>query len=213
MEIFLYHGWREAVKGGNDVDLAKHPLTDNSFYDAECSISPDGRTIVFCSNRTGDLELFTMRVDGSHVHQLTNIKGYDGGPFFSPDGRQMVYRSDRKGNDLLQIFVADVVRDAQGDVVGLEHEKQLTTGAEVNWGPFWHPDGQHIFFANSGKDHTNYEIYMIRNDGSHLTRITYSAGADVLPAVSPDGKYLLWASKRTPDKSVQVFLGKLKVQD
>jgi TolB protein len=196
---------------GGSVNLATHPLTDNLFYDAECDISPDGRTIVFCSNRTGDLELWAMRTDGTHPHQLTDVKGYDGGPFFSPDGKQLVYRSDRRGNDLLQIFVADVVRDWRGDVVGLKNEKQLTSGAQVNWGPYWHPDGTHILFANSGTDHTNYEIYMIRSDGTRLTRITFSPGADVLPVVSPDGKYLMWASKRTENKTVQIFTARLKL--
>jgi TolB protein len=214
MEIFRYDNWQSAVNRagpGGTVNLATHALTNNDFYDAECDISPDGRSIVFSSNRTGDLELWSMRTDGSHLHQLTNVKGYDGGPFFSPDGKQLVYRSDRHLNDLLQIFVADIVRDWRGDVVGLTNEKQLTSGVQVNWGPYWHPDGKHILFANSGTDHTNYEIYMVRSDGTRLTRMTFSPGADVLPVVSPDGKYLLWASKRTENKTVQIFIAHLKL--
>jgi len=64
------------------------------------------------------------------------VKGYDGGPFFVPDGKRIVYRSDRKGNDLLQIFVADLKFDAKGDITGITNERQLTDDANVNWGPY-----------------------------------------------------------------------------
>ena len=107
MEIYRADGWEQAVRAvdpARGTNLAQHALTQNDAYDAEDAFSPDGKWIVFTSNRTGDLELYVMRPDGSGVVQLTHAKGYDGGPFFSPGGKQLVYRSDRAGNDLLQIF-------------------------------------------------------------------------------------------------------------
>jgi Tol biopolymer transport system component len=213
MELFRADGWQAALAAaepGQLVDLAKHPLTSNNAYDAEGSYSPDGRWICFTSNMTGDLELYAMRPDGSGVVQLTRAPGYDGGPFFSPDGKRLVYRSDRNKNDLLQVFVADVQRDANGAITGLANERQLTRDANVNWGPFWHPDGKHIIYSTSIHGHTNYELYLMRDDGSLKTRITFSNGADVLPAFSPDGKYLIWAGKRSADKTTQVFIAKFK---
>src|SRR6266566_5420186 len=68
-------------------------LTNNPHYDAEGTLSPDGTTIVFTSLRNGDLDIYTMSVDGRHVKRLTRQLGYDGGPFFSPDGKQIVYRA------------------------------------------------------------------------------------------------------------------------
>jgi hypothetical protein len=59
-------------------------LTDTSGYDAEATVSPKGDKIVFTSMRSGDLELYTMNIDGSNVKQITNKLGYDGGAFFSP---------------------------------------------------------------------------------------------------------------------------------
>src|SRR2546423_15609604 len=112
MEIFRADGWQGAVsmaEAGAIVDLAKHPLTNNSAYDAECAYSPEGKWIVFTSNRSQDLDLYVMRNDGSHVVQLTKTPGYDGGPFFSPDGKRIVYRSDRANNNLLQIYTSDLV--------------------------------------------------------------------------------------------------------
>jgi Tol biopolymer transport system component len=215
MEIYLAEDWQAIVKkewkpdgpASKDglVDLARRRLTDNNAYDAEGAYSPDGKWIVFTSNRTGDLELYVMQPDGTGVVQLTHTKGYDGGAFLSPDGKRLVYRSDRKGNDLLQIFVSDVEYDRTGNIVGLKNERQLTNDANVNWGPYWHPDGRHIVYATSAHGHQNYELYLMRDDGSARRRVTYWNGFDGLPAFSPDGKWLMWSSKRSPDGTTQIF--------
>lgn len=60
-------------------------------YDAEATVSPKGDKIVFTSTRSGDLELYTMNIDGTDVTQITNELGYDGGAFFSPDGTQLIF--------------------------------------------------------------------------------------------------------------------------
>src|SRR4051812_17793297 len=57
-------------------------LTNSPGYDAEGTLSPDGRTIVFTSERDGDLDLYVMNVDGTNVRRLTTEPGYDGGAFF-----------------------------------------------------------------------------------------------------------------------------------
>ena len=211
MEIFRADGWEDAVRAADaakGTNLAKHALTNNLAYDAECAFSPDGKSIVFTSNRTGDNELFVMHSGGSDPRQLTFTKGYDGGPFFSPDGKRVVYRSDRQGNDLLQIFVADVVRDRAGEIVALRRERQLTRDGNVNWGPYWHPDGRHIIYATSAHGHQNYELYLMRSDGSRKTRITFTEGFDGLPVFSPDGKWLMWSGKRAADRTTQVFIAR-----
>jgi hypothetical protein len=68
-------------------------LTDTPGYDAEATISPRGDRIVFTSMRGGDLDIYTMNLDGSSVKRLTRNLGYDGGPFFSPDGSEIVFRA------------------------------------------------------------------------------------------------------------------------
>ena len=57
-------------------------LTNNKGYDAEATVSPKGDKIVFTSDRSGDLELYTMNIDGSNIQQVTFGLGYDGGAFF-----------------------------------------------------------------------------------------------------------------------------------
>ena len=50
-----------------------------------------------------------------------------------------------------------------------KNETQLTDTNGVNWGPYWHPDGQHLIYATSAHGHQNYELYLMRSDGSRKT--------------------------------------------
>jgi TolB protein len=199
-----------ASTDGHDLAAPTNRLTNNDTYDAEGSFSPDGKWICFTSRRSGDTDVWVMKADGSNPVQITTAKGYDGGPFFAPDGKRLLYRSDRRGNDLLQVFVADLVFDAAGNITGSKAERQLTDDANVNWGPFFHPDDKHIVYATSAHGHANYELYLMRDDGSAKTRITYCAGFDGLPVFSPDGKFLMWSSKRTADGTTQLFIARYK---
>ncbi len=177
-------------------------LTDAPGYDAEGSYSADGQHIVFCSQRTGDLQLWVMDADGSHPRQLTRAPHcYNGGPFFSPDGKRVIFRSDRKEKDRLQIYVINA--DGTG-------ERAVTDKPTwVCWGPYWHPDGRHVIYA--GADHAvagrpNYDLYWLDVDTGKEVRITYAPAADVLPTFSADGKKLLWTSTRGDGRSSQLFL-------
>ncbi len=180
-------------------------LTDAKGYNAEGSYSPDGKQIVFCSNRSGpdNLELYIMQADGSHVRQLTHTPGcYNGGPFFSPDGRKVIFRSDRTKKDHLQLYVID----ADG-----KNEKALTDDLNwVNWGPYWYKDGKHIIYA--GADHgnpavrPNYDLYWMNIETGKKVRITHAPGADVLPVFSPNYKKLMWTSTRDGRQPSQLYL-------
>src|SRR5207244_963595 len=177
-------------------------LTDTDGYDAEGSYSPDGKNIVFCSQRDGNLQLWIMNADGSQPRRLTNAPNcYNGGPFFSPDGKRVIFRSDRKEKDRLQIYVINT--DGSG-------ERALTDRPTwVCWGPFWHPDGKHIVYA--GADHgtggrPNYDLYWMNVETRKETRLTFAPGADVLPAFSADGKTLMWTSTRDGRQPSQIFV-------
>ena len=176
-------------------------LTRSEGYDAECAYSPDGSRIVFCSMRDQDPEIYVMDADGNNPKRLTNEKGYDGGPFFSPDGKQIIWRHfDDAAQKVAEIWIMD----ADG-----KNKRQVTDLKGLSWAPYFHPSMKWIVFAGNHEDPA-FELYAIRPDGKDLTRLTFSNGFDGLPAISADGKNLMWTSNRTGNKS-QIFIADLQL--
>jgi len=161
-DIFL------ANEDGSDL----RQLTDTPGYDAEATVSPDGKRIVFTSLRDGDLEIYTMDTDGRNIKRLTHEKGYDGGAFFSLDGKKIIYRAyhpiDRKEiEDYEGLLKRNLVRPTRMELFIMDsdgsHQKQITDNGAANFAPFFHPDGKRIIFSSNLHDKSgrNFELYMI----------------------------------------------------
>jgi len=187
-------------------------LTSAPGYDAEASWSPDGRFIVFASNRhvygpDGELaanlsdadrehaetdlsrfiDLYIMDARGGSVKRLTNTPGYDGGPFFSPDGKRIVFRRFSEDQARAEIFS---MRTDGSDV------RQLTQLDALSWAPFYHPSGDYVVFATNVHGFDNFELYLARTDGVGVpVRVTEMPGFDSLPVFSPDGSELVFTRK------------------
>ena len=182
-------------------------LTTDQGYDAEATISRDGKKIVFTSSRGGDLNIYTMNADGSGLQKLTDEIGYDGGPFFSYDGKQIVYRAHHPKDSAAQAAYLALLQQGQIRPHTLEiivmdadgkNKKQVTSNGAANFGPYFFPDGKRIIFASNKHDPKgrNFDLYMVRTDGKGLERITCSDTFDGFPMFSSDGKKLVFASNR-----------------
>jgi Tol biopolymer transport system component len=157
--------------GTNQQNLTNSAGVD----DFEPSWSPTGRSIAFVSDRDGDIELYTMRPDGTGVRQLTfDGLGYEF-PDWSPDGRLIAFHS---GPDLeFDLYDVYTIRASVGD------KTRLTFGAGFDGFPVWSPHGRRLAFT-SGRD-DNGEIYTMRADGSHQTNRTNTAAEDIAPDWRP----------------------------
>ena len=71
----------------------QHDLTSNPAYDTSPHFSPNGRRILFESDRTGQDQIFIMRADGSHQRRITHDSNEDDDPVFFPSGRKIAFRS------------------------------------------------------------------------------------------------------------------------
>jgi Tol biopolymer transport system component len=123
----------------------------------------DGRRIAFLSDRDGDLEVYTMRPDGSSVRQLTSNDGFEFQPNWSPDGGQITFTSDR--TDSAEVFVMDA-----------DGTNQTNLTANHKGGDFfsaWSPDGRKIVHLSG-----NYDIFTMNADGSDQLRLTKGPAFD-----------------------------------
>ena len=141
------------------------------------------KKIAFSSNRDGNPEIYTMKLDGSEVTRLTNNSVYDGEPAWSPDGARIAFTSARDGNSDIYVMNAD----------GSE-QTQLTHAAVNDGDANWSPDGTRIAFASV--DAENSDIFIINLDGSGVTQLTISPAFDGGPAWSPDGGQIAFGSER-----------------
>jgi len=183
-------------------------LTTTPGYDAEATISEDGKKIVFTSLRNGDLDIYSMDANGKHVKQLTHELGYDGGPFFSPDRKWIIYRayhpqSEKEITEYKDLLHQNLIRPISLEIWAMKADgsgkRQITNLGAASFAPSFFPDGKRIIFSsNQGSTGGmgNFELYAINVDGTNLERITYSDGFDGFPMFSPDGKKLVWASNR-----------------
>jgi Tol biopolymer transport system component len=183
-------------------------LTHAAGYNAEATITRDGKHIVFTSTRNGDLDIYTMDADGSNVRQLTNELGYDGGPFWSYDGRKIVYRAEHPRTpeeikDYKALFAQGLIRPGNLEIWVMDADggdkHQVTRNGAANFAPYWLPDGKRIIFASNQADPKNgrdFDLYVINEDGTGQERITYHPDFDAFPMFTSNGKRLVWASNR-----------------
>jgi Tol biopolymer transport system component len=195
-------------------------LTQTPGYDAEATISRDGKTIVFTSTRNGDLDIYAMDADGRHVRQLTHELGYDGGPFLSADGKKIVYRAEHPKTpqeiaDYKALLAQGLIRPGNLEIwvmdVDGKNKQQVTHNGAANFAPYFFSDGKRIIFASNMADPKNgrdFDLYLINIDGTGLERVTFYPDFDSFPMFSSDGKKLVWASNRngTAPHETNIFI-------
>ena len=139
--------------------------------------SPDGRFILFASDREGAAQLFTVSLRGNAVNRISNLPAIRGRSDWSPDGEFIVTYSGEPWNRELYIMSAD----------GL-NTRQLTPTGGNSQGPSFSPDGNWVvftaYFDNYGDDH-GCEIYIIRTNGTDLRRLTNNSYCDYQPRWGP----------------------------
>lgn len=182
-------------------------LTNSPGYDAEGTLSPDGKKMIFTSTRNGDLDLYIMDLKTGKTTQVTHELGYDGGAWFSPDGKKIVWRASRPKTeaeiaDYKDLLGKGMVAPTQMEVFVADADgsnmQQVTHLGNANWAPNFTPDGKHIIFCSNHeyKRGFPFNMYLINFDGSGLQKISHDKGFDAFPMFSPDGKKLIFSSNR-----------------
>ena len=197
----LLAGLRVAGLRGYDIFTARRRLrperlTETPGYDAEATLSVDGKWIVFTSVRDGDLDLYSMHPDGTDVKRLTNHLGYDGGAFFSRDGKWICFRAFSPTGDALADYrelLEQLVRPAQMDLWVMNADgtqrRKVTTSRAPRSRPTSRPTASSSSTPRTGRPRaaaTSTSTWCLK--GGEPVAVTRDPSFDGFPMFSPDGQ-------------------------
>jgi len=187
-EVVVYTALRPSHWDLYLFDKAEQPprqLTDEEAIDYNAAVSPDGRWLVFCSERGGNPDLHIIDLnDPGAPKLLLDSDAMEDAPAFSPDGKHLAFVSTRDDN--ADIYVVPFSPD------GLQAAEMvnLTQHAAGDFNPAFSPDGKQIAFSSDRDRYKASEIYVMHSDGSAPKRLTSSANWDGSPAWSADGEFI-----------------------
>ncbi|HEY2343494.1 MAG TPA: hypothetical protein VGH90_10710, partial [Chthoniobacteraceae bacterium] len=192
-DLFLFAGKHE-----------RRQLTNDPALDYDATFSPDGKWIVFCSERSGNPDLYALDLEHrGAAQQLTRDRFMEAAPAFTPDGKSLLFVSDRDGNaDIFAMpFRPNESKTEQKAI-------NLTKNSAGDFRPAVSPDGKTVAFSSdrdswrewmSDTSHTvNFraEIYLMNLDGAEVRRLTTANAVSGSPAWARDGKTIYFYSSR-----------------
>ena len=124
--------------------------------------SPDGKTLLFlaggCNSSSCFTEIRSISAAGGNARRLARLKTtYRLAPLWSPDGQRIVFVR----NDDIWTMNTDG-----------NQQRRVSSGPELDGSPSWSPDGTQIAFERYRSRGENYSIYVVKEDGSGLRRLT-----------------------------------------
>ncbi len=176
--------WRQSTRGG-------YPHQVTTFHDQsvrQVSWSPDGATIAFAADRTGDefQQLYVIPTRGGLPEALTEAPGVRhqmAGQPWSPDGRQIAYA----GNDREPTDQDVLIRDVAGAEVG----RPLANGG-LNFPVSWSPDGTWLSIAES-RSNTDVDVGVLSvTTGEYRVLTAHESEVINVPVAWADDGSGLW---------------------
>ncbi|NNF26971.1 MAG: hypothetical protein HKN73_07125, partial [Gemmatimonadetes bacterium] len=186
-------------------------LTSGTPWDGMPRWSPDGGTIAFISDRDGGDNLWLVSPDGTDLRKLTSeVDNTLSSPAWSPDGSYLVVR--RFGPyPTAENYLTNVPLWMYhvGGGSGTQIYPSDASAKSTNTGAAFAPDGKTLYLSTHGGGYTgeNLGSYQVVEfdlvDGTER-RLTAGAGGGLRPVVSPDGRWLVYATRVGPRTALRI---------
>jgi hypothetical protein len=181
---------------GNDIVR----LTNNEWYDAEVTISPNNEWIVWARQIGGNVNLWRMRSDGSDEQQITFTEDWQpGAPFYLADNETIIFQAWRASEYGKITPTPMTVFTIKYDGTELT---QRTFNRDMQWGPAPAGDGRHYLFTRI-IDGGNFELFLGDLGGDEPLRLTYNPGFDGMKSLSKDSSKMMF--NRTAYEGVETL--------
>jgi Tol biopolymer transport system component/imidazolonepropionase-like amidohydrolase len=187
-------------------------ITSGSGFDGQPRFAPDGRSVVFVSDRSGSENLYLIDPDGRNLRPIT--RGANQAfisPDWTPDGEYVVvsrggdlWLYHRNGGGGLRLTGQAPAAGGGGGGPGGGNQPSNFMGASVT------PDGRYIYSgARTGPAGYNQmmgttQVVMYDRQTGQVAPRTLNLGTGFRPAISPDGKSLAYASRRMATTGLKV---------
>jgi len=165
--------------GGPPRRLTTHPRED-----LHARWMPDGRRIIFTSNRTVNPQLWELSIDGGEPRQVRRNSGGESQPDPSPDGRRLAFLSDYEGPQ--RLLVMDFATGAVTELV--RHSENTIFG-----NPHWSPDGSRIAFSSNYR--IGHQIYYVDVATREVHRVSPVTSGGCEPRFTRDGRRVSYVSR------------------
>ena len=139
-----------------DLETALLGSADISFHNNDAvELSPawwpDGTRLVYVSDPTGYLQIYTLNIATREIIQLTDVDGGVSMPDISPDGKSIVFV--RLGEDQWQLYVADIPEDVAMNPITVDSLRLISDDESAQHIlPYWSPDGKQILASQNTSD-------------------------------------------------------------
>ncbi len=154
-------------------------------------LSPDGSRLALTILRGENWDVWVYDIERGVSTRLTFDKSIDSEQIWSPDGQWLIFSSDQGGPDNLYRKRAD----GSGDI------ERLTDAKAPQWAASWSHDGRYVIYIQQGEQ---FDLWYLDLETREMHSFLATQFSDAFPDLSPDGRWLAYASNESGGWAVYV---------
>lgn len=182
--------YERLVAGNQDLYVAhtargiERRLTDHPGQDGLPRFTPDGRAVVFSSDRSGEFQLYQVPIKGGEAVQLRKANATEWQADMAPDGSTLAFLSKKGGPE--QLFLMDL--RSQAERVLVRHGRRSILG-----NPHFSPDGRWVVFSSNWR--IGHQIYVVDTTTGAEKRLSGLGQGGCEPRFHPQGGRVVYVSR------------------